>query len=133
MVDQTRGPKGRCRSPEYNECYKNLTSEWNQKQQHFIPVAHASRSICIRFATVAFQSKEVFEGTPMTYFCPTLDLPLGRYGRNTLMNVRGHDRFIPTKFRKHPSCSSVVKADYVSQYILHALVHPPPSFTTINT
>ena len=29
--DLTRGPKGHCRSPEYTECFKNLTSEWNQK------------------------------------------------------------------------------------------------------
>ena len=27
---------GHCRSPEYNERVKNLTSKWNQKQQHFV-------------------------------------------------------------------------------------------------
>ena len=48
-----------CRSPEYNERVKNLTSEWNQKQQRFIP--HASRSLlCIRFAAVAFWAKKQF-------------------------------------------------------------------------
>ena len=52
------GPKGHCRSPEYNECVKNLTFEWNQKQQHF--VTHASRSLlCIQFVAVAFQSSVV--------------------------------------------------------------------------
>ena len=48
---ETRAPRGTDRSPEYNEhfCYKldsmvkNLTTEWNQKQQHFI--THASRSL----------------------------------------------------------------------------------------
>ena len=48
---KTRAPRGTDRSPEYNEhfCYKldsrvkNLTTEWNQKQQHFI--THASRSL----------------------------------------------------------------------------------------
>ena len=48
---QTRAPRGTDRSPEYNEhfCYKldsrvkNLTTEWNQKQQHFI--THISRSL----------------------------------------------------------------------------------------
>ena len=35
----TRGPKGHCRSPEYNECVKNLTSELKLKQEHFIPHA----------------------------------------------------------------------------------------------
>ena len=47
----TRAPRGTDRSPEDNEhfCYKlnsrvkNLTTEWNQKQQHFI--THASRSL----------------------------------------------------------------------------------------
>ena len=32
------------------------------------------------------------EGTPpspMTYFCPTLDRPLGRCGRKTLMHMQG--------------------------------------------
>ena len=50
---------GHCRSPEYNEHIKNLTSEWNQKQQSFIP--HASRSLlCIRFVAVAFWAKKQF-------------------------------------------------------------------------
>ena len=48
---ETRAPRGTGRSPEYNEhfCYqldsraKNLTTEWNEKQQHFIK--HASRSL----------------------------------------------------------------------------------------
>ena len=48
---QTRAPRGTDRSPEYNEHFsyklnsrvKNLTTEWNQKQQHFI--THASRSL----------------------------------------------------------------------------------------
>ena len=64
-VIQTRAPRGTDRSPEYNEhfCYKldsrvkNLTTEWNQKQQRFI--THASRSLLwIRFVAVAFRSKE---------------------------------------------------------------------------
>ena len=41
---ETRAPRGTDRSPEYKEhfCYKldsrvkNVTTEWNQKQQHFI-------------------------------------------------------------------------------------------------
>ena len=38
----------------------------------------------------------------------------------------GHKNFFPTKFHKHPSSGSVVKADYVCS---HVLVHPHPSFT----
>ena len=42
--NETRAPRGTDRSPEYKEhfCYKldsrvkNMTTEWNQKQQHFI-------------------------------------------------------------------------------------------------
>ena len=65
VITQTRAPRGTDRSPEYNEhfCYKldsrvkNLTTEWNQKQQHFI--THASRSLLwIRFVAVAFRSEE---------------------------------------------------------------------------
>ena len=66
---------------------KNLTTEWNKIQRHFIP--HASRSLlCIRFVAVAFWSKEeVFlrRGPPCDLFLPCpVDPPLGRYGQNTL-------------------------------------------------
>ena len=49
---KTRAPRGTDRSPEYNEHFccikldsrvKILTTEWNEKQQHFI--THASRSL----------------------------------------------------------------------------------------
>ena len=80
----TRAPRGTDRSPEYNEhfCYKldsrvkNLTTEWNQKQQHFI--THASRSLLwIRFVAVAFRSEEVFgrRGTPPPPRWPILPRP----------------------------------------------------------
>ena len=123
----TRAPRGTDRSPEYKEhfCYKldsrvkKLTTEWNQKQKHFI--THASRSLlCIRFVAAAFRSEKKFveEGDPpVTYFCLALDLPLDRYGQNILMHVPGHEHFIPIKFRKHPFSGSVVKADYVFPYI----------------
>ena len=40
-AQKTRGPKGHCRSPEYNECIKNLTSQWNQKLEAQGPfIAH---------------------------------------------------------------------------------------------
>ena len=59
-IKRTRGPKGHCRSPEYNQHFKNLTSEWNQKQEHFI--LHVSRSLlCIRFVAITFWTEEVFE------------------------------------------------------------------------
>ena len=33
ITPSTRAPKGHCRSPEYNERIKNLTSQWNRKQE----------------------------------------------------------------------------------------------------
>ena len=125
---KTRAPRGTDRSSEYNEhfCYKldsrvkNLTTEWNQKQQHFI--THDSRSLLwIRFVAVAFRSEEeVFwrrgPPPPGDLFCLALDLPLGKYGQN-ILHVPGHEHFIPTKFRKHPLSGSVVKAGYVFPYI----------------
>ena len=57
------------------------------------------------------------EGDPVAYFRPALDPPLGRSGRNTLMHVRCHEHFIPTKFHKHPSSSSVERAVFVFRYI----------------
>ena len=55
-----------------------------------------------RFVAVASQCEEVLEerDPSVTYFCPTLGLPFGGYGRNTLTHVRSHEHFI--KFRKHP-------------------------------
>ena len=84
-IFQTRAPRGTDRSPEYNEqiCYKldsrvkNLTTEWNQKQQHFL--THASRSLLwIRFVAVAFRSEEETfwrRGTPPPSQWPILPRP----------------------------------------------------------
>ena len=55
----TKGTKGYCRSLEYNKRVKNLTSEWNQKHQQFIP--HASRlMLCIWFVVVLVRYHEYF-------------------------------------------------------------------------
>ena len=44
----------------------------------------------------------------------------------SLNTCAGHENFIPTKFHKHSSNGSVVKADYVCSHIyIHALVHHP--------
>ena len=42
------------------------------------------------------------KGTPVTYFGPTLDPPLGGSGRKTTTLVRDHEYFIPTKFHQNP-------------------------------
>ena len=68
---ETRAPRGTDRSPEYNEhfCYKldsrvkNLTTEWNQKQQHFI--THASVCCC---SLPVWRRSFLKKGTPVTYF-----------------------------------------------------------------
>ena len=84
---------------------------------------HASTSLqCIWLVAVAFWSEK--DGrTAMTYFCPALDLPLGGYGRNTLTNVRAMS--IPTKFHKHPSSDSVVKAMTMCSHTYTCISTPP--------
>ena len=44
-------------SKKTSKLIKHLTSEWNQIQQHFFPLASGSL-LCIRFVAVAFQSEE---------------------------------------------------------------------------
>ena len=97
-----------------------------------------------------------------TYFCPVLDLLLGISGRNhykngsipskafwiwsscpaldppqdgsdkSLNTSAGHENFIPTKFHKHPSSGSVVKADYVCSHIYTCISAPLPPFLHLN-
>ena len=43
------------------------------------------------------------KGTPVTYFGPALDPPLGGSGWKTTTLVRDHEYFIPTKFHQNPS------------------------------
>ena len=76
---------------------------------------------CYEFVLLLYPSglkKKFFEegDPPGDLFCLALDLPLGKYGQN-ILHVPGHEHFIPTKFRKHPLSSSVVKAGYVFRYI----------------
>ena len=94
----TRAPRGTDRSPEYNEhfCYKldsrvkNYTTEWNQKQQHFI--THTSRSLLwIQFVAVAFQSEEKVRwtrGPPVTYL-PRPESAPGRIWQKNNNNCNG--------------------------------------------
>ena len=130
LISQTRGPMGQCRSPmspEYNKRVKNLTSEWNQNQQPTCSKIIAMHSVCC-CSLLGWKTRFIRWGTPPpTYFCPALDLPLGRYGQNTFMHVRGHEHFILTKFRKNPLCDSVVKADYVFPYNTCISASPLPS------
>ena len=46
------------------------------------------------------------KGTPVTYFCPALDPPLGGSGRKTTTLVRDHEYFMHTKFHQNPSSGS---------------------------
>ena len=95
-----------------------MTTEWNQKQQHFI--THAL-DYCYEFGLLLQPSglKKFFEegDPPGDLFGLALDPPQGRYGLNIFMHVPGHEHFIPTKFRKPPLSISVVKAGYVFSYI----------------
>ena len=102
------------------------------KQYFFL---NASRSLlCIQYVAVDFRSEEVLwrREPPGPILAPPLDPPLGGFGPRVNTNVRGHDYFIPTKFGKYPSSNSVVKADYVFQYIYMHRCIPPPFLTSIN-
>ena len=73
--------------------------------------------------------KKSFEEGALTYFCPTLDPPLGESDRKALTRAQGH----PTKSRKYASVGSVEKADYLLSYIyMHKCTPFPPSFTRIS-
>ena len=50
----------------------------------------------------------------MTYFCPTLDPPLGGSSRKTTTLVRDHEYFIPTKFHQNPSSGSGEEVENVN-------------------
>ena len=105
---KTRGPKGHCRSPENNERIKNWLRNLDDCYTFGLLLSHPVwRNIFLK------------KPPPVTYFRLALDPPFGRSGQNTLMHVRCHEHFIPTKFHKHPSSSSrsVVRADFVFWYI----------------
>ena len=76
----------------------------------------AMQSVCCCSFPV-WRRSPLEKGTPVTYFGPALDPPLGRFDPKVNSNVWGHEYFIPTKFGKYPSNDSVVKTDYVFQYI----------------
>ena len=75
-----------------NTRVKNLTSEWNQKYQHFFPNAYRSL-LYIQFVAVAFQTtlkkKSFGKGPSLTNCGPALDPPLGGFGPKVNTNVRG--------------------------------------------
>ena len=94
------------KSKKTSKRVKNLTSEWNQKWQHFFH--NASRSLlCIWFVAVAFQSEEevLWRMTLVTLFGPALDPPLDGSWRKTTL-VRDLEYFIHTKFHQNPSSGS---------------------------
>ena len=68
------------------------------------------------------------EGDPLDLFLPHPGSAPGRIWHKRPTNVKSHEFFIPTKFRKHPpSNDSAVKADYVFPYIyMHKWTSPPP-------
>ena len=62
-------------------------------------------SVC-RCSLPVWRRSFLKKGTPVTYFCPALDPPLGGSGQKTTTLVRDHEYFIPTKFHQNPSSGS---------------------------
>ena len=54
------------------------------------------------------------KGTPMTYFGPALDPPLGGSGRKTTTLVRDLEYFIHSKFHQNPSSGSGEEVENVN-------------------
>ena len=75
----------------------------------------------IWFVAIAFQLwwRSALEKVPsLTYFASVLDPLLGGISPKVdKCGWGGYEHFILTKFGKYPSSDSVVKADYVFQYI----------------
>ena len=62
-------------------------------------------SVC-RCSLPVWRRSFLKKGTPLTYFGPALDPPLGGSGRKTTTLVRDHEYFIPTNFHQNPSSGS---------------------------
>ena len=75
----------------------------------------AMHSVCC-CSLLVWRRRFLKKGTPMTYFCPALDPPLGGSGRKTTTLVRDHEYFIPTKFHQNPSSGSGEEVENVKVY-----------------
>ena len=98
-----RPKKGHCRSPEYNQRFKNLTSYWNQKQQHFI--LHVSRSllcILIQFVAITFWAEEVFEMCHLLWWIGQGGNFYSLFGPTNTNLVEDVKILLPVKFRWIP-------------------------------
>ena len=74
----------------------------------------AMHSVCC--CSLPFWRRFLKKGTPVTYFCPALDPPLGGSDRNTTILVKDHQYFIPTKFHQNPSSGSGEEVENVKVY-----------------
>ena len=82
----------------------------------YFKVGQPVRSRSIRQQEPPVWRRFLKKGTPVTYFCPALDTPLGGSGRKTTTLVRDHEYFIPTKFHQNPSSGSGEKVENVKVY-----------------
>ena len=92
-----------------------------RKEQNNNTSSHMLLECCYAFGLLLWSSnlKKMFfeEGDPLDLFLPSPGYAPGRIWPKCLTHVRSHEFFIPTKFCKHPSSGSVVKADYLFPYI----------------
>ena len=72
-------------------------------------------SVC-RCSLLVWRRSFLKKGSPVTYFCPTLDPPLGGSGRKTTTLVKDHKYFMHTKFHQNPSSSSWEEVENVKVY-----------------
>ena len=78
--------------------YKSLTIK-------YVINFHLTRNIN-KYVNIELQRSFLKQGTPVNYFCPALDPPLGGSGRKATTLVRDHEYFMHTKFYQNPSSGS---------------------------
>ena len=88
------------------------STPWNIWPNHYQNGSIPSRAFCL------WSSLWILLALPWIH--PRADLI------KSLNTCAGHENFIPTKFHKHPSSGSVVKADYVCSHIYTCNSAPLP-------
>ena len=74
-------------------------------------------SVC-RCSLLVWRRSFLKKRTPVTYFCPALDPPLGKSRRKTTTPVRDNEYFMhtSTKFHQNPSSGSAEEVENVKVY-----------------
>ena len=154
VFKQTRGPRAFYRSPDnkqqtlqsdkkttrmtgsaiYQYVAVNIWSEGRFRQRRSPPSAYFCPSWInpLEYLAETTTRMAAFQVKPFVFealfesFLPCLGSHPMADLIKSLNTCAGHENFIPTKFHKHPSSGSVVKADYVCSHIYTCISAPLP-------